>query len=390
MPFELVSKFKPTGDQPQAIKKLSENIKAENRHNVLLGVTGSGKTFTLASVIEKTQRPTLWICHNKTLAAQLYTEFKEFFPENAVEYFVSYYDYYQPEAYVPSTDTYIEKDSDINEQIEKMRMHAVSGILSRGDTIIVASISCIYGLGNPDDFKGMSVKLAVGKEMPRQQLLHTLVDMQYERNDIDFTRGRFRIRGDTLEIQPAYEEIAVRVEFWGDEIERIVEVDPLTGEIVAERSDVDIYPAKHFVTSYDKLTAAIADIEVELKERLEELRGQDKVLEAARLEARTNYDLEMLREAVFDPRRLDDYLDQIERMDPAKLHQYEEATGVALARANVDFSGIQHANAEAEERRLMPRYVEDYFRSHGRRAEDGCSQGPPRRRIGGYKEMETN
>jgi len=239
----------------------------------------------------------LVISHNKTLAAQLATELKEFFPDNAVEYFVSYYDYYQPEAYIPRTDTYIEKETDINEEIDKLRHASTRALFTRKDVIIVASVSCIYGLGSPEEYHSFVVSLTKGEKRNRDRIVRQLVDMQYERNDIDFTRGRFRIRGDTLEIQPAYEEVAVRVEFWGDEIERIVEVDPLTGELLAHRDSIDIYPAKHFVTSHDKLIAAIADIEKELEERLFELRGRGKLLEAARLEARTNYDIEMLREA---------------------------------------------------------------------------------------------
>jgi excinuclease ABC subunit B len=251
----------------------------------------------MANIIERVQRPTLVMCHNKTLAAQLCTEFKEFFPDNAVEYFVSYYDYYQPEAYLPRTDTYIEKETDINEEIDKLRHAATRALSERRDVLIVASVSCIYGLGSPEEYHSFALSLRQGEQRSRGKIVRQLVDMQYERNDVDFTRGRFRIRGDTLEIQPAYEEIAVRVELWGDEIERIVEVDPLTGELLAERSAIDIYPAKHFVTSHDKLVAAIADIQAELEERLGELRAQGKLLEAARLEARTNYDIEMLREA---------------------------------------------------------------------------------------------
>ncbi|MBI4301216.1 MAG: excinuclease ABC subunit UvrB, partial [Chloroflexi bacterium] len=259
--------------------------------------TGSGKTFTMANVIQRVQRPTLILSPNKTLAAQLYQEFREFFPSNAVEYFVSYYDYYQPEAYIPRTDTYIEKESDINEEIDKLRHAATRALFEHRDVIIVASVSCIYGLGSPEEYSGFMVTIKKGEQRGREKLLRRLVDMQYERNDVDFTRGRFRIRGDTLEIQPAYEELAVRIEFWGDEVERIVEVDPLTGEVLAERERVDIYPAKHFVTSYDNLMAAIADIEAELGQRLAYLKEQGKLLEAARLEARTKYDIEMLREA---------------------------------------------------------------------------------------------
>ncbi len=295
--FEIVSDFKATGDQPQAVDKLVDGLHKGYKHQTLLGVTGSGKTFTMANVIERVQRPTLVISHNKTLAAQLASEFKDFFPNNAVEYFVSYYDYYQPEAYVPQHDLYIEKDADINEEIDKLRHSATRALFERRDVIIVASVSCIYGLGEPEEYRSFVCTLKRGGSYPRQRLLRQLVDMQYERNDIDFTRGRFRIRGDTLEIQPSYEELAVRVEFFGDDIERIVEIDPLTGELLRELDSIDIYPAKHFVTSHDKLMRAIESIQEELEERLAELKGQGKLLEASRLEARTNYDLEMLREA---------------------------------------------------------------------------------------------
>jgi excinuclease ABC subunit B len=295
--FKIVSDFKLTGDQPQAVEKLVEGLKKGYKKQTLLGVTGSGKTFTMANVIERVQRPTLVIAHNKTLAAQLCSEFRDFFPENAVEYFVSYYDYYQPEAYVPRTDLYIEKEVDINEEIDKLRHAATRALFVRRDVIIVASVSCIYGLGEPSEYYSFVVSLKKGEKRNRDRLARQLVEMQYQRNDIDFTRGRFRIRGDTLEIQPAYEDIAVRISFWGNEIERIQEIDPLTGELLSERQQIDIYPGKHFVTSYDKLMAAIADIEAELKERVAELKSQGKLLEAQRLEARTNYDLEMLREA---------------------------------------------------------------------------------------------
>ncbi|MBE9502455.1 MAG: excinuclease ABC subunit UvrB [Chloroflexi bacterium] len=298
-PFKIVSDFRPTGDQPQAVEKLVEGLERGHKHQTLLGVTGSGKTFTMANIIERVNRPALVMSHNKTLAAQLATELKEFFPENAVEYFVSYYDYYQPEAYIPRTDTYIEKETDINEEIDKMRHASTRALFTRRDVIIVASVSCIYGLGSPEEYHAFVVSLQKGEKRKRDKIVRQLVDMQYERNDIDFTRGRFRIRGDTLEIQPAYEEVAVRVEFFGDEIERIMEVDPLTGELLAERESIDIYPAKHFVTSHDKLMAAIVDIEKELEQRLKWLKGQGKLLEAAKLEARTNYDIEMLREAGF-------------------------------------------------------------------------------------------
>jgi len=294
--FKIVSDFRLTGDQPQAVDKLTEGLNKGYREQTLLGVTGSGKTFTMANVIERVQLPTLVLCHNKTLAAQLVTEFKEFLPENAVEYFVSYYDYYQPEAYIPSTDLYIEKETDINEEIDKLRHAATRSLFTRRDVVIVASVSCIYSLGAPEEYHSFALNIERNKHYKRDKLARRLVDMQYERNDYDFTRGRFRIRGDTLEIQPAYEATALRIEFWGDEIERIVEVDPLTGEVLAHRDQVDIYPAKHFVTSHDKLIAAIEDIKVELEERLTELRGQGKLLEAQRLEARTNYDIEMLQE----------------------------------------------------------------------------------------------
>jgi len=276
---------------------LVEGLKQGFKQQTLLGVTGSGKTFTMANVVARVQKPTLVISHNKTLAAQLCTEFKEFFPNSAVEYFVSYYDYYQPEAYIPRTDTYIEKETDINEEIDKLRHAATRALFERRDVLIVASVSCIYGLGSPEEYHSFVCSFKRGDSRPRHQILRQLVDMQYERNDIDFTRGRFRIRGDTLEIQPAYEELALRVEFFGDDIERIVEIDPLTGELLAELDSVDIYPAKHFVTPHDKLILAIESIKQELEERLSELRQQGKVLEAARLEARTNYDIEMLREA---------------------------------------------------------------------------------------------
>ena len=286
-----------TGDQPQAADKLVEGLSKGFEHQTLLGVTGSGKTFTMANVVERVQRPTLVISHNKTLAAQLASEFREFFPDNAVEYFVSYYDYYQPEAYIPRTDLYIEKEADINEEIDKLRHAATRALFERRDVLIVASVSCIYGLGEPEEYHSFVCSLKRGNNYNRNKLLRQLVDMQYERNDIDFSRGKFRIRGDTLEIQPAYEELAVRIQFWGDEIERILEIDPLTGELLAEREQIDIYPAKHFVTSYDKLMAAIEDIKVELKERVAELKSLGKLLEAQRLEDRTNYDIEMLREA---------------------------------------------------------------------------------------------
>jgi excinuclease ABC subunit B len=295
--FKIVSDFRMTGDQPQAVDKLVEGLNASYQRQTLLGVTGSGKTFTMANVVARVQRPTLVICHNKTLAAQLASEFKEFFPDNAVEYFVSYYDYYQPEAYVPQTDLYIEKDAEINEEIDKLRHAATRALFTRRDVLIVASVSCIYGLGEPEEYRSFVVSLKRGETYDRQKLLRQLVDMQYERNDIDFTRGKFRVRGDTIEVQPAYEEIAVRIEFFGDDIDRIIEIDPLTGELLKELESIDIYPAKHFVTSHDKLAAAVGSIKQELAQRLAELKSQGKLLEAARLESRTNYDLEMMREA---------------------------------------------------------------------------------------------
>ena len=297
--FKLVSDFKPTGDQPQGVDSLVKGVGRGYRHQTLMGVTGSGKTFTMANIVERLQRPTLVIAHNKTLAAQLATEFRDFFPENAVEYFVSYYDYYQPEAYVPQTDTYIEKDSDINDEIDKLRLSATRALLTRRDVLIVASVSCIYGLGDPEDYYSFVAQVKVGEVRNRSRLVRQLVDMQYERNDMELSRGKFRIRGDTLEVLPAYDEVAVRVQFFGDEVERIVEIDPLTGEILSQRQEMEIYPAKHFVTSKEKLLMAIEDIKVELEERLQLLRSQGKLLEAARLESRTNYDLEMLSETGF-------------------------------------------------------------------------------------------
>lgn len=298
--FELVSDYQPQGDQPQAIEQLAEGVEQGVRHQTLLGVTGSGKTFTMANVIAKVNRPTLVIAHNKTLAAQLAAEFKEFFPQNAVEYFVSYYDYYQPEAYIPSTDTYIEKDAKINDEIDKLRHSATASLLERNDVLVVASVSAIYGLGNPEEYRDHVLSLRPGMERRRDDILRRLVDMQYERNDINFTRGTFRVRGDVVEIFPASRgEQAIRVELFGDEIDRITEIDVLTGEILGTRDHVGIYPASHFVTSRDRLEAAIGRIEAELKERLEELRDNGKLLEAQRLEQRTNYDIEMMREIGF-------------------------------------------------------------------------------------------
>ena len=299
--FELVADYQPTGDQPQAIEELVDGVRAGHRAQTLLGVTGSGKTFTMANVIAQLHRPTLVLAHNKTLAAQLCTEFRDFFPNNAVEYFVSYYDYYQPEAYIPRSDTYIAKESDINDEIDKLRHAATRALFERRDVVIVASVSCIYGLGEPEDYQGMVLTLEKGKRAARNLVLRRLIDQQYERDELTLQRGRFRIRGDTLTIQPSYEDLAVRVEFWDDEVERIVELDPLTGEILADRDRVDIYPAKHFVTTDERMDAAVKDIEAELEQRLEELRKEDRILEAARLEERTKYDLETLRETGYCP-----------------------------------------------------------------------------------------
>ncbi|WP_313587139.1 excinuclease ABC subunit UvrB, partial [Exiguobacterium sp.] len=297
MDFELVSPFEPGGDQPTAIEKLVTGLKQGERHQTLLGATGTGKTFTVSNVIKEIKKPTLVLAHNKTLAGQLYSEFKEFFPNNAVEYFVSFYDYYQPEAYVPSTDTFIEKDSSINDEIDKLRHSATSALFEREDVLIVASVSCIYGLGNPEEYNNHVLSLRVGNEMGRNEMLRRLIDIQYERNDIDFQRGRFRVRGDVVEIFPASrDEQCVRVEFFGDEIERIRDMDPLTGEIVADREHISIFPASHFVTGDTRLQKAIANIEKELEVQLAKLREDNQLLEAQRLEQRTNYDLEMMRE----------------------------------------------------------------------------------------------
>ena len=294
--FRIAADFRPTGDQPQAIDMVVEGIQKGMRHQTLLGVTGSGKTFTMACAVEKIQRPTLVIAHNKTLAAQLATEFKEFLPDNAVEYFVSYYDYYQPEAYLPRTDTYIEKDSDVNEELDKLRHSATRSLLTRRDVLIVASVSCIFGLGSPEEYQSFVSYVRKGETRSRNRLVRELVNMQYERNDFDLARGRFRVRGDTLEVLPAYEEIGVRIEYWGDEVERIVLLDPLTGEMLGDRDEIEIYPAKHFVTSEEKLLAAIETIQEELAGQLALLKTEGKLLEAQRLESRTNYDIEMMRE----------------------------------------------------------------------------------------------
>ncbi len=297
--FQLASDFQMTGDQPRAVARLAQGVQEGTVQQALMGVTGSGKTFTMANIIQEVQRPTLVIAHNKTLAAQLATEFKEFFPNNAVEYFVSYYDYYQPEAYVPRTDTYVEKDASINEELDKLRLSATTSLLTRRDVLIVASVSCIYGLGDPQDYFNLVAQVRVGEIRERSRLLRQLIEMQYDRNDLDLSRGKFRVRGDTLELVPAYEEVAIRIQFFGDEVERIATLDPLTGEVLRQQEEVAIYPAKHFVTSQEKLALACADIRDELTERLAELKSEEKVLEAARLESRTHYDLEMLQETGF-------------------------------------------------------------------------------------------
>ncbi len=294
--FQVVAPFQPTGDQPTAIEELVASIQSGSHYQTLLGVTGSGKTYTVAQVVERLQRPTLVLAPNKTLAAQLYAEYKEFFPSNAVEYFVSYYDYYQPEAYIPRSDTYVEKESQVNEEIEKLRLSATRSLFERRDTLIVASVSCIYGLGSPEEYGDVVLTLKLGETRRRDRVLRWLTDIQYERNDTNFVRGKFRVRGDTLEIFPSYEDLAMRIEFFGDEIERIVEIDPLTGEVLGARQRLDIYPAKHWVTTQERLNNAIASIEAELLVRLKELEDEGKLLEAARLRQRTNFDIEMLRE----------------------------------------------------------------------------------------------
>ena len=298
--FVLHSEYKPTGDQPEAIKALVDGFKEGNQFQTLLGVTGSGKTFTMANVIEQLNKPTLIIAHNKTLAAQLYGEFKEFFPENAVEYFVSYYDYYQPEAYVPSTDTYIAKDSSINDEIDKLRLSATMALAERKDVIIISSVSCIYGLGSPIDYKNMVISLRPGMEKDRDELIHKLIDIQYDRNDMDFKRGTFRVRGDVVEIFPAEAtDTAIRVEFFGDEIDRILEIDVLTGEIKSSLEHIAIFPASHYVVPMEKILKATQNIEAELEERVRYFKGEDKLIEAQRIAERTNFDIEMMKETGF-------------------------------------------------------------------------------------------
>jgi len=297
--FKVEAPFEPTGDQPEAIAKLVEGVSGGFKKQTLLGVTGSGKTYTVAKVVEQVQKPTLVLAPNKTLAAQLYSEYKEFFPNNAVEYFVSYYDYYQPEAYIARTDTYVEKESMVNEEIEKLRLSTTRSLFERRDVLIVASVSCIYGLGSPEEYGEVVLTLKMGEARRRDKILRHLTEIQYERNDANFVRGRFRVRGDVLEIFPAYEDVAVRVEFFGDEIERMTEIDPLTGEVLGKRQRLDIYPAKHWVTTQQRLNHAVGLIEAELEERLAELEADGKLLEAARLKQRTNFDIEMLRETGF-------------------------------------------------------------------------------------------
>ncbi len=299
--FRLISNYKPTGDQPQAIEKLTEGIRKGEKYQTLLGVTGSGKTFTVANLIANVGKPSIVISHNKTLAAQLYGELKGFFPHNAVEFFISYYDYYQPEAYVPQTDTYIEKDTSMNNDIDRLRLRATSSLLEREDVVIIASVSCIYGLGSPKDYKELLLFLEVGEEMERDQILKSLIDIHYSRNDIEFARGTFRVRGDTIEVHPAYEETAIRLELFGDRIEKISVIDTLKGDVLEEKKRIAIYPAKHFVTTPPQLEQAIKNIEIELEERLNLFRDQGKLLEAQRLESRTKFDLEMMMEIGYCP-----------------------------------------------------------------------------------------
>jgi len=299
--FQLVSPFQPAGDQLQAIEALTEGLRAGRKHQVLMGVTGSGKTFTMANVIQNVQRPVLVMSHNKTLAAQLYSEFREFFPHNAVHYFVSYYDYYQPEAYIPQRDIYIEKDASINQEIDRLRLASTSALVSRRDVIIVASVSCIYGLGSPEDYRSMMVALELGQVIDRDRVLAKLVDIQYERNDIAFERGKFRVRGDCVEVWPSYEEFALRIEFWGDEVEQLSFINPTSGEVIQRQEQLFVYPSKHFVLPEERIEAAIDDIKAELDERLELFKSQGKLLEAQRLSARTRFDIEMMQQVGYCP-----------------------------------------------------------------------------------------
>ena len=315
MPFELVSPFQPAGDQPAAIDALVRGLRSKSRDQVLMGVTGSGKTFTMANVINEVQRPALILSHNKTLAAQLYGEFKEFFPNNAVHYFVSYYDYYQPEAYIPQRDIYIEKDASINQQIDRLRLAATSGLVSRRDVIVVASVSCIYGLGSPDDYRDMMVHLQQGDIFDRDEVLSKFVSIQYERNDIDFSSGKFRVRGDCVEIWPSYEEFAYRIEFWGDDIEQLSLINPTSGEVISTEKELYIYPCKHFVLPQERIAGAVQEIKNELEERLDQLKGQGKLLEAQRLSARTRFDIEMLQEVGYCP-GIENYSRPLSGRDP--------------------------------------------------------------------------
>lgn len=313
--FELVADYKPSGDQPQAIEKLTEGLREKHKYQTLLGITGSGKTFTMANVIQNVQKPTLVVSHNKTLAAQLYSEFKEYFPNNAVNYFVSFYDYYQPEAYLPQTDTFIERDARINDEIGRMRLGATTALMSRQDVITVASVSCIYGLGSPDEYKSQSLEIRKGEIKGRSELLHALVDIRYERNDIDRARGNFRARGDVVEIFPAYADTAYRIELFGDEIDRITEINTLTGEVLSEPDEVTIFPAKHFMTSEELFDEAMLNIEKELQERIDYFVSRNKLLEAQRIEMRTNFDMEMMREMGFCP-GIENYSRHLDGRDP--------------------------------------------------------------------------
>ncbi len=317
--FVLKSDFKPTGDQPSAISQLTQGLLNGEKEQVLLGVTGSGKTFSAANVIENVQRPTLVLSHNKTLAAQLYSEFKRFFPDNAVHYFVSYFDYYQPEAYIPRSDTYIEKDSQINEEIDRLRHAATDALLSRRDVIIVASVSCIYGIGSVEDYSNLAIRVKVGERRVRDKLLRQLTDIQYQRNDIDFHRSTFRVRGDVVDVFPAGEELAYRLEFFGDEIERITQIDPLTGEILANLDNYRIFPGSHYVTPQEKLKIALGQIEQELEQRLRQFKNENKLLEAQRLEQRTRFDLEMLEETGF-VKGIENYSRYLTNREPGEQH----------------------------------------------------------------------
>lgn len=358
--FKINSKFKPTGDQPQAIDKLVNSIKKGNKFQTLLGVTGSGKTFTMANIIERLQRPALILAHNKTLAAQLCSEFREFFPDNCVEYFVSYYDYYQPEAYVPQTDTFIEKDASINDEIDKLRHSATSALFERRDVIIVASVSCIYGLGNPEEYKKLTVSLRQGMNKERDEVLRKLIEIQYERNEIDFHRGTFRVRGDVVDIVPANStNKGIRVEFFGDEIDRIREFDILTGEIISELKHVSIFPASHFATSQERLEIAIKKIEEELEDRLRELTSQDKLLEAQRLKQRTNFDIEMMREVGYCS-GIENYSRILDGRDPGSpphtlLHYFPEDYLIFVDESHVTLPQVRamHAGDRSRKQTLV-------------------------------------